>query len=129
MSITIIPAPDGAALRRSHLFSEHRLGQYTEFREFFRREFNLDEIGIGQPGCVRAKSGRLYLLVFIGRSGEAFPSGVEIHAVAEGAVPVEDDVADRDLWSILHWTIEGSGGEWSPQPADDTGRLYKVSAR
>ena len=46
-------------------------------------------------------SGGLYLLVFLGRSGEPFPSGVEIHALAQGLEPIEDEATDRDLYAIL----------------------------
>ena len=77
------------------------------------RAFDLDRVGLTQPGYVQAPSGAVYALIFIGRSGEAFPSGLEIHAVVPALEPFDETVVDRDLWSILRWMIEGIGGEWT----------------
>lgn len=114
MSVTIVVPPAGAAPQDSPLMTEHKLGDYPEFQAFFRRGFDLDTVGLSQPGCVQAPSGKLYLLVFLGRSGEAFPSGVEIHPVVNGAGSLDAETADRDLSAILQWTIEESKGDWQP---------------
>jgi hypothetical protein len=71
------PSLDGKRL--AFVLVEDRLGHYPEFRAFFVRTFELDRVGLARPGYVQAPSGAVYALVFIGRSGEAFPSGVEIH--------------------------------------------------
>jgi len=80
------------------------------------------------PGFVRAPSGLPYALVFIGRSGEPFPSGVEISAVVDALEPIEGDVLDRDLWAILRWMIAGVGGSWTVEDLDRAGKLYRVPA-
>ena len=42
-----------------------------------------------------------YALVFVGRSGEPFPSGLEIYAIVDAALePLDDAVVDKDLWAI-----------------------------
>lgn len=117
MPVTIVAAPAGAAPQPSPLMTEHQLGAYPEFQAFFRRGFDLDTVGLSQPGCVRADSGSLYLLVFLGRSGEAFPSGLEIHPLASGSGSIDAETADRDLSAILQWTIEGSKADWQPATA------------
>jgi len=125
LPVTIVTPPGSATPESSPLMTEHKLGDYPEFQAFFRRGFDLDTVGLSQPGCVRAESGRLYLLVFLGRSGEAFPSGVEIHPVGSGATTADVEIADRDLSTILQWTIEGSKSDWQPAP----GARRKARAR
>jgi hypothetical protein len=77
---------------------------------------------------VQAPSGNIYALIFLGRSGEPFPSGVEIHAVVPALEPLDETVADRDLWSILRWMIEGIGGEWTVNALEATGALFRIPA-
>ena len=101
---------------------------YSEFRDFFVRTFDLDRTGLSEPGFVRAPSGNPYAFIFIGRSGAPFPSGVEIYAVVDALEPIEGDVLDRDLWSILRWMIGGVGAPWTVEDFDRTGRLYRVPA-
>jgi hypothetical protein len=129
MDVTILPPPDDlAGLRPTLLLTEERLGHYGEFRDFFRRAFDLDRVGLSQPGCLRGPSGALYLLVFLGRSGEPFPSGVEIHALAPGLEPIEEETADRDLYAILRWMVAGVGAPWTVEALEATARLYRVPA-
>ncbi len=123
-----IAAPTLEGTRRELLLVEDRLGHYPEFRDFLARSFNLDRVGLADPGYVTAPSGGAYALVFIGRSGEAFPSGVEIHAIVAALEPLDDAVADRDLWAILRWLVAGTGGEWRLEDLDATGRLYRIPA-
>jgi hypothetical protein len=52
------------------------------------------------------------LLVFIGRSGEPFPSGLELYVLVEALEPLDDDETEADLWSVLNWIVEGVGEEW-----------------
>jgi hypothetical protein len=69
----------------------------------------------------------VYALVFIGRSGEPFPDGVEIYALPDALDPMNDREVDADLWALLGWMIEGVGGEWRVEDLDATGRLYQLS--
>ncbi len=114
--------------RRALILVEDRIGHYAEFRDFFSRTFDLDRRGLAEPGYVTAPSGFTYALVFIGRSGEPFPAGVEIHALVPELEPLDDDVVDRDLWAILCWMIEGVGGDWNVDDLVSTGRLLRIPA-
>lgn len=109
------------------LLTEPSVGHYPEFRAFLARTFGLDADRIGGPGLLSVE-GRFYELVFLGRSGTLFPSGVEIHALLPGLEPLDEDVADRDLWAVLGWLVDGVGGEWSAQDLATTGRIYRVPA-
>jgi hypothetical protein len=126
--ITVIPPPSLDDKRLAFVLLEDRLAHYDEFRTFFVRTFDLDRIGLAQPGYVQAPSGNAYALIFLGRSGEAFPSGVEIHAIVPPLEPLDDAVVDRDLWSLLRWVIEGVGGEWTADAMEATGRLFRIPA-
>ena len=128
MSVTVVPQPDLAGTRLEFALAEDRVGHYPEFRDFFVRAFDLDRVGLSEPGYVRAPSGLTYALVFIGRSGEPFPSGLEIYAVVEALEPVDSDTLDADLWAILSWTIAGVGPPWTLDDLNATGRLYRVPA-
>ena len=121
-----MPSLEGKRL--SFALAEDRLAHYPEFRDFFVRTFDLDRKGLSEPGFVRAPSGTIYALVFIGRSGAPFPSGLEIYAVVDALEPIDGDVLDRDLWSILRWMIDGVGAPWTVEDFDRTGRLYRVPA-
>ncbi|WP_426440396.1 hypothetical protein [Bradyrhizobium genosp. P] len=126
--IKIFAAPADADVRLCFLLAEDRLGHYPEFREFFVSKFSLDGVGRDRPGVVQAPSGATYALIFIGRSGEPFPSGVEIFAYADRLEPLDEQTADRDLWAILEWMIEGVGGEWKVDELTATGLLYRIPA-
>ena len=119
------PALDGK--RKALVLAEDRVGHYPEFREFFVRWFSLDANGLSRPGYVRAPSGMVYALVFIGRSGEPFPDGLEIYALPDALEPLSDADMDADLWALLRWMIAGVGGEWRVEDLDATGRLYQLS--
>jgi hypothetical protein len=121
-----MPSLDGKRL--SFALAEDRLAHYSEFRDFFVRTFDLDRKGLSEPGFVRALSGNAYAFIFIGRSGAPFPSGLEIYAVVDAIEPIDGDVLDRDLWSILRWMIGGVGAPWTVEDLDRTGRLYRVPA-
>jgi hypothetical protein len=126
--VTIVPKPDLTGKRLAFALAEDRLGHYDEFRAFFAASFDLDRIGLAEPGYVRAPSGLTYALIFLGRSGEAFPSGVEIHAVVDALEPIEDETMDTDLWAILGWMIAGVGGDWTLEDLHATGRVYRIPA-
>ncbi|WFU69284.1 hypothetical protein [Bradyrhizobium sp. CB2312] len=110
------------------MLTEDRVGHYPAFRDFFVRTFSLNSEGLSRPGYVRAPSGMTYALVFIGRSGEPFPDGIEVYAVPSALEPLDDAKVDSDLWALLRWMIDGVGGEWRVEDLDATGRLYQLSA-
>ena len=126
--VAVIAKPDLQGKRLSFALAEDRVAHYPEFRDFFVRTFDLDRKGLAEPGFVRAPSGITYALVFIGRSGEPFPSGVEIHAIVDTLEPLDGTILDRDLWSILRWMVGGVGALWTVEDFDRTGRLYRVPA-
>jgi hypothetical protein len=125
-AVRIVPNPGVAGKRRCQLLIEDRVGHYPEFRAFFTRSFDLARIGLQAPGYVAAPSGLVYELCFLGRSGEPFPSGVEVSVLVEALEPFDEAVVDRDLWEILRWMIEGVGAPWSVADLDETGRLYRI---
>ena len=126
--VEIITQPPLDGLRRAFVLAEDRIGHYAEFRQFFAQSFDLARKGLAEPGYARAPSGLAYALMFIGRSGEPFPAGVEIYALVPALEPLDEAVVDRDLWAILRWMIAGVGGDWTVRDLDATGRLYRVPA-
>jgi hypothetical protein len=126
--VTVVATPDLSGKRFAFALAEDRVGHYPEFRDYFVRVFDLNRVGLTAPGFVRAPSGSTYALVFIGRSGVPFPSGVEIHAVVDALEPIADEVLDTDLWAILNWMIEGVGPPWTLKDLEETGRLYRIPA-
>ena len=123
-----VKMPSLEGKRLSFALAEDRLAHYSEFRDFFVRTFDLARKGLSEPGFVRAPSGHTYAFIFIGRSGDPFPSGLEIYAVVDALEPIDGDLLDRDLWSILRWMIGGVGAPWTVEDLDRTGRLYRVPA-
>ena len=127
-AVTVVEPPDLTTKRRALVLTEDRVGHYPEFRDYFVRVFDLDRLGLARPGYVVAPSGGVYELVFVGRSGEAFPSGVEINALIDALEPMDENAVDRDLWVILRWMIAGVGAPWRVEDLDATGRLYRLPA-
>jgi hypothetical protein len=82
--------------RREFVLAEDRVGHYSEFRSFFATMFDLGRVGLQSPGYLAAPSGTEYALVFIGRSGEPFPAGVEIYALVRALKPLKEELVDRD---------------------------------
>jgi hypothetical protein len=126
--VSVIERQDLSGKRLEFALAEDRLGHYPEFRRFFADTFDLDRKGLTEAGFVRAPSGTSYALIFIGRSGEPFPSGLEISAVVDALEPIDGAMLDRDLWAVLRWMIAGVGGAWTVEDLDRTGRLYRVPA-
>jgi hypothetical protein len=126
--VKIIAPPSLDGLRRALVLAEDRVGHYPEFRRFFAAAFHLDRDGLKQPGYLAAPSGMSYALVFIGRSGEPFPAGVEVHALVPALEPLDEHTVDRDLWAILTWMIASVGGDWTVRDLEETGRLFRVPA-
>ena len=126
--VKVIATPSLEGKRRAFVLAEDRIGHYSEFRAFFTTTFDLGRVGLQTPGYLAAPSGTEYALVFIGRSGERFPAGVEIYALVPALEPLDEDLVDRDLWEILRWMISGVGGGWTLADLDATGRLYRLAA-
>lgn len=127
---SVIVAPDAqrpAGHRAVPLVAEHDLGHYPEFRDFLTRTFALDRDPFGPPGLLQVGE-RAYQLVFFGRSGHMFPSGVSIDALVPGLEPMNEETADRDLWTILCWLAAGAGGEWAGDALTHAGRIYRIPA-
>jgi hypothetical protein len=126
--VAVVGRPADKDTRWALVLTEDRVGHYPEFRAFFVRTFDLDRVGLSEPGFVQAPSGTAYALVFIGRSGEQFPAGLEIHAIVPALEPLDDVAIDRDLWAILGWMIDGVGAPWTVEGLQETGRLYRIPA-
>jgi hypothetical protein len=126
--IELVDNPKLEGTRMALVLTEDRVGHYPEFREFFVRRFALDSNGLARPGYVQAPSGMVYALVFVGRSGEPFPDGIEIYALSDALEPLNEADVETDLWALLRWMIEGVGGEWRVEDLDATGRLYQLAA-
>jgi hypothetical protein len=126
-AIQVIENPQLKGKRQAFVLAEDRLAHYPEFREFFVKQFSLDTNGLSRAGYVRAPSGMVYALIFIGRSGEPFPDGIEIYALPDALEPLDDQEIDADLWALLRWMISGIGGDWRAEDLDATGRLYQLS--
>lgn len=122
MPVTIVAPPAKQATLSTPLMTEHNLADYPELQDFFGRAFHLDTVGLSQPGCVCVDPGERYLLVFLGRSGESFPSGVEIHPVTTAVGRSGTERAARDLSAILQWIIEQSQAD-APRPVRSSHKL------
>jgi hypothetical protein len=127
-AIVVVKRPDMTDKRLALALVEDRVRHYPEFRDFFVRTFDLDRLGLAEPGYIKASSGYTYALIFIGRSGESLPAGVEIHAIVDALEPIDENVLDTDLWAILRWMVDGIGGPWTVSDLDSTGRLYRIPA-
>jgi hypothetical protein len=126
--VTVVSKPNTDGKRLALVLTEDRVGHYPEFQDYFIRTFALDRIGLAEPGYVQAPSGLAYAVVFIGRSGEPFPSGVEVYVIIDALEPVDEGVLDNDLWAILGWMISGVGEPWTVGDLQETGRLYRIPA-
>ncbi|HKB82249.1 MAG TPA: hypothetical protein VKD04_03470 [Burkholderiales bacterium] len=130
MSVEIITSADICAqkYRRVFVMVEERLGHYAGFREALIDAFGLTAAHAdgGPPGYFRAPSGREYEVVFISRSGQRFPSGVEIHALVPGFDAIDPEAVDEDTWRFLEWLIPRVGGEWTLEALKATGKVYKI---
>ena len=107
---------------------EERLGHYAGFREALVNAFGLTlaHADGGAPGYFRAASGREYEVIFLSRSGNRFPSGIEIRALVPGFDPVDAEAIDEDVWRFLEWLIPRVGGEWALEALKATGKVYKI---
>ena len=127
MSTVEIVGTRPSNLRSVPLVADHESSHYPEFSAFFVKTFGLADDPFRPPGVLRVE-GRHYELVFLGRSGRSFPVGVELNALVPGLEPLDEEVADRDLWAILLWLVKGVGGDWSAEALETTGKIYRVAA-
>ena len=124
----VVERPDMANLRSAFVLREDRIGHYPEFRAFFARTFDLERVGLTMKGYLQGPSGTVYAVVFIGRSGEPFPAGLELFALPAALEPLDAASVGRDLWAILCWMIDGVGAPWTRADLEATGRLYRLPA-
>ena len=101
------------------------VAHYPEFAAFLSDTFELADKPLDAPGLLDV-NGRVYELIFIGRSGRPFPAAIEIAALVPGLEPMDTDQTDKDLWEILEWLIEGVGAPWSIQALRTTADIYRV---
>lgn len=111
--------------RRVPVLTDPDVGHYPEFRNFLVKTFGLDEDPLGAPGLLDV-NGRCYELIFVGRSSQEFPAAIEIAALVKGLEPMDVEQADRDLWEIMEWLVEGVGGRWTIDALRSTGKIYRV---
>jgi len=126
--VTVVSRPSTEGKRLTLVLTEDRVGHYPEFRDYFARVFDLDRVGLAQPGYVQAPSRLIYALVFIGRSGEPFPTGLEVYVVVDALEPIDEVAVDDGLWAILESMIAGVGDPWTVSDLQETGRLYRIPA-
>ena len=112
-------------MRSVPLLTDPDVGHYPEFADFLVATFDLMDKQLEVPGLLDV-DGRVYELIFIGRSGCPFPAGVEIAALAPGLEPLDTSQTDQDLWAILEWLVAGVGKPWSVEDLRTTGRIYRV---
>src|SRR3979409_890449 len=124
--VEVVERPSLDGKRSALVLAEDRVGHYPEFREFFIRRFSLDTNGLSKSGYIRGPSGTVYSLVFVGRSGEPFPDGLEVYALVDALEPLSEEDVDTDIWAFLRWRIQGVGGEWERGRLGGTGRVYHV---
>lgn len=115
-------------VRAVPVLTDPGVGHYPEFAEFLSETFELGADPLGAPGWLDV-DGHVYEFVFIGRSGEPFPAGIEVRALVPGLEPMDTDRADRDLWAIMEWLFEGVGGPWNAEALHTTGRIYRITPR
>jgi 2-haloacid dehalogenase len=125
--VVLDPADRPAGHRAVPLLTEPALGHYAEFRAFLLDALGLGADRVGPSGLLRV-DGRHYEVVLLGRSGQPYPSGVEIQALVPGLEPLDEEAADADVWAILQWLVDGVGGEWSAEALTTTGRIYRIPA-
>jgi len=107
------------------LLTDPDVGHYPEFAAFLVATFDLIDKQFEAPGLLDV-DGRVYELIFFGRSGRPFPAEVEIAALAPGLEPLDTSQTDQDLWAILEWLVAGVGKPWTVEDLRTTGRIYRV---
>ena len=114
-----------AEVRSVPVLNDPDVGHYHEFRDFLVNVFDLQEDPLDAAGLLSV-SGRIYELIFVGRSGQPFPAAIEISALVPGLEPMDTDQTDKDLWEIMEWITERVGEPWSLDALRTTGKIYRV---
>lgn len=127
-AIVTVLAEVPPGLRSVPLLVEPELGHYPEFTRFFAIRFGLDDDPFGPPAVV-AVDGRFYELTFLGRSGRPFPSGLEVAALVVDLEPLDVEAADRDLYTLVCWILDGVGPPWSAEAFARTADIFRIPAR
>jgi len=107
------------------VLTDPEVGHYPEFAAFLSDTFELADKPLEAPGLLDV-DGRVYELIFIGRSGRPFPAAIEIAALVPGLEPMNTDQTDKDLWAIMEWLIEGVGEPWSLEALRTTADVFRV---
>ena len=94
--------------RRELVMVEEVLRQSAEYWEEVRRQFELDDNLTRNRYLYRAPSGGLYDIVFVGRTDEPFPSGMEFWYLADGfdQLPPGSTI-NADLWDLVRDLVAG----------------------
>ena len=94
--------------RRELVMVEEVLRQTAEYWEEVRRQFELDDNLTRNRYLYRAPSGGLYDIVFVGRTDEPFPSGMEFWYLADGfdQLPPRSTI-DADLLDLVRDLVAG----------------------
>lgn len=94
--------------RRELVMVEEVLRQTAEYWEEVRRQFELDDNLTRNRYLYRAPSGGLYDIVFVGRTDEPFPSGMEFWYLADGfdQLPPRSTI-NADLWDLVRDLVAG----------------------
>lgn len=94
--------------RRELVMVEEVLRQSAEYWEEVRRQFELDDNLTRNRYLYRAPSGGLYEIVFVGRTDEPFPSGMEFWYLADGfdQLPPGSTI-NADLWDLVRDLVAG----------------------
>ena len=119
----ITQRPSGT--RSVPVLTDPDVGHYPEFAAFLSDTFALADKPLEAPGLLDV-DGRIYELIFIGRSGRPFPAAVEIAALVPGLEPMDTDQTDKDLWAIAEWLIQGVGEPWTVEALRTTGQIFRV---
>jgi hypothetical protein len=124
--MTVTPVTERPSDRRSvPILTDPEVCHYPEFSSFLSDTFGLADNPLESPGLLDV-DGRVYELVFIGRSGRPFPAAVEIAALVPGLEPMDEDQTDKDLWAIMEWLIDGIGEPWTVDDLRTTANIFKV---
>ena len=114
-----------AGTRSVPVLTDPDVTHYPEFAAFLSDTFELTDKPLEAPGLLDV-DGRVYELIFIGRSGRPFPAAVEIAALVPGLAPMDTDRTDKDLWAIMEWLIDGVGEPWTVDALRTTGQIFRV---
>ena len=74
-AVAVIARPAAEGTRQALVLTEDRLGHYPEFRDFFVRTFDLDRVGLSEPGFVQRAFGRRLRFGVRGAKRRAVPLG------------------------------------------------------